>query len=109
MEEKGTKMSNLTYTEYMHGKDTLDEIEYSDLETGQTALEQGKVSIWDLTEGNWSCDCNRRKAFGESSDHKYCLGNKRYIVLNIEAKALTKQQIQDTIDEANQDYEVPND
>ena len=101
-------MSNLTYAEYMHGTQVLDKIEYLDLETGETAVEKWDVSIWGLTDGNWSCDCNRGKAFGESSDHKYCLGNKRYIVSNIEAKALTKEQIQDIIDEANQDYEMPN-
>jgi len=97
-------MSNLTYQEYMHGQDVLDQIEYGDLETGETAIEHGKVSIWDLTYGNWSCDCNRRKAFGESSNHKYCLGNKRYIVLNIESKKLTKDQIEDIINEVNLEY-----
>ena len=47
-------MNDLTYTEYMHGRDTLDEIKYSDLETGQTTLDSGAYEMFAGKELN--CD-----------------------------------------------------
>ena len=97
-------MSDLiSYEEYMHGTETLSRIEYKDLETGETAFDSG-VSIYVLTEGNWSCDCNRETAFGHCSVVNYCIGCERYIVIDIESEILTKEQIQDVINEANQGY-----
>ena len=97
---------NLTYEEYeeyMYGSDTLGRIQYMALQTKETAF-QSDISIWQLTEGNWSCDCNRRRAFGEDSDHEYCLGCNRYIVIDIESEVLTRDKIQDIIEEANEGY-----
>ena len=53
-------------------------IKFLDIKTGKTAWKDG-LSLWQLSEGNWSCDCNRELLFGnddiiicnEASQHRY--------------------------------------
>ena len=60
---------------------------YLDLKTGRTAKEKG-LSEWDITEGNWSCDCNRSLAFGliRSDNCKDFCVSQRFIVIAVEAE-----------------------
>jgi hypothetical protein len=55
-------------------------VRYLDLETGKTASEV--VDLYSLTEGNWSCDCNRSLAFGFAFETSTCLGCRRFIVID---------------------------
>lgn len=60
-------------------------VRYLDLATGQKA-EQSGISEFQLTENNWSCDCNRQYAFGDGdgdSDEYVCMGCHRYIVYDV--------------------------
>jgi hypothetical protein len=72
-----------------------------DTKTGETATKSG-VSVFDLSENNWSCDCNRGGVFGhdtrgeeeqawldggcegEEPETGRCLGENRYIVVGFE-------------------------
>jgi len=82
-------------------------VEYLDLETGKRAKDSG-ISEWELIEGNWSCDCNRPRAFGETDFVDHCVGFKRYIVINVELEDGETFQIEDctsnVIAAANRDY-----
>lgn len=52
-----------------------------DTETGKTRDIEG-LSDYDLTDGNWSCDCNR----GPVDDSDTCKGCKRYLVVAVSPK-----------------------
>ena len=63
------------------------EATYLDLKTGKTAKEKG-LSEWDITEGNWLCDCNRSLAFGLTQSDGYsgfCV-SQRFIVIAVETE-----------------------
>jgi hypothetical protein len=83
------------------------EVTYLDLKTGKTAQEKG-LSEWDITEGNWSCDCNRSLAFGLilSDDCASLCVSQRFIVTAVETEpgdclVIDKCQI---IADANSEY-----
>ena len=84
-------------------------ITYLDLETNNTAI-NNDISVFELTEGNWSCDCNRRLVFFPSDieiDCK-CISN-RFIVIDVveevdeefECHGYTKEEI---LKESNSEY-----
>jgi hypothetical protein len=78
-------------------------VTYLDLKTGKTAQETG-ISEFQLTENNWSCDCNRCRAFGLREGGSYCL-SQRFIVISVEAES--KDELfddEDVIARANSDY-----
>jgi hypothetical protein len=78
-------------------------VKYLDLETGEKAEEDG-ISRWQLTEGNWSCDCNRQLAFDRDSD---TCKSERYIVYDVEeegSETFELLSIEEIIREANSKY-----
>lgn len=78
-------------------------VTYLDLKTGKTAQETG-VSEFQLTENNWSCDCNRCRAFGLTETGNYCL-SQRFIVISVEAESEDERfDKEDVIARANSDY-----
>jgi hypothetical protein len=83
------------------------EATYLDLKTGKTAKEKG-LSEWDITEGNWSCDCNRSLAFGltRSDDYSDRCVSQRFIVIAVEAEPGDCLLIDGcrTIADANREY-----
>lgn len=73
-------------------------ITVKDTVTNQTATVKGQ-SLWDWTEGNWSCDCNRALYFGPMTDeYDYCKAH-RYIVV-----AVSPMPKGFTLQDFNQDY-----
>ena len=68
-------------------------VTYLDTKTGETA-EQTGVSHFQLSENNWSCDCNRWFAFDlpdeEPDESGVCLGCHRFLV--------TKAELEETDD-----------
>jgi len=76
--------------------------------TGRVASETG-ISVFDLMENNWSCDCNRGSVFEgyEKPQKNICAGAERFIVIDVEVEAelgfdgYTKDEI---LREANSDY-----
>ena len=83
------------------------EATYLDLKTGKTVKEKG-LSEWDITEGNWSCDCNRSLAFGliRSVDYEYSCISQRFIVIAVKAEPGDRLPIDEccTIADANREY-----
>lgn len=78
-------------------------VTYLDLKTGKTAQEAG-ISEFQLTENNWSCDCNRCSAFGLRESGSYCL-SQRFIVISVEAESEDELfNSEDVIARANSDY-----
>lgn len=78
-------------------------VTYLDLKTGKTAQEVG-ISEFQLTENNWSCDCNRCRAFGLRENGSYCL-SQRFIVISVEAESEDELlDSEDVIARANSDY-----
>lgn len=75
-------------------------VRYLDLETGEKAEETG-ISKYQLTEGNWSCDCNRQYAFDRDSDS---CKSERYIVYDVEPEDLETFNPVEVIRQANFDY-----
>ena len=80
-------------------------IRYKNKITGKKAWEQDDISVYQLTEGNWSCDCNRAKAFGQDTG-KGCIGCIEYIVDHIESDEHSPEEIQKIIEDANLGYSV---
>ena len=60
-------------------------VRYIDLQTGRKAEDYG-ISVYELTEGNWSCDCNRRIPFDGMSESNTCDGAVRFIAYDVEAE-----------------------
>ena len=60
-------------------------VTYLDLETGKTTTQDG-INQFELTENDWSCDCNRLLAFNidDEEDFGMCDGHYRIIVINVE-------------------------
>ena len=77
-------------------------VKYLDLKTGKRAEEKG-ISEFQLTEGNWSCDCNRALAFNEDDEEEICK-SQRYLVYDVENEDLEKANIEDVIKRANEIY-----
>lgn len=78
-------------------------VTYLDLKTGKTAQDAG-ISEFQLTENNWSCDCNRSFAFGLKENGVYCL-SQRFIVVSVEAESEDEPfDTEDVIARANSDY-----
>lgn len=78
-------------------------VTYLDLKTGKTAKEAG-VTEFQLTDGNWSCDCNRCIAFDLWSKGSYCL-SQRFVVISVEAEPEDEPfDGIDVIARANSDY-----
>ena len=79
-------------------------VRYLDLETGRKAEGRG-ISEFDLTEGNWSCDCNRRMPFDGLTDSGTCDGCRRFVVYDVEAEDGDEPfNAADVIREANSEY-----
>jgi hypothetical protein len=57
-----------------------------DVVTGEEADVTDNVSVFDWTENNWSCDCNRADYFDhlDLSDSGYCIGAHRYYVVAVD-------------------------
>lgn len=78
-------------------------VQYLDLATGRKAVDCG-LDIFSLTEGNWSCDCNRAIPFGDSDCTGVCRCN-RYVMIGIEAESGDGQFNEaDVIERANREY-----
>lgn len=75
-----------------------------DSETGLVAPHREPVGLteWDWTDGNWSCDCNRAKAFGHWDLGGTCLGSRRYRV--IDATGVPVERRAEFLREANRGY-----
>lgn len=77
-----------------------------DLATGRTAMSAHDVSVFQWTENNWSCDCNRALAFGlepfapEVGD---CLGSRRFLVIDCHGD-LEGMSVDEIRKEANRGY-----
>jgi len=79
-------------------------VRYLDLETGRKAEDRG-ISEFSLTEGNWSCDCNRRIPFDGLSGSDTCDGCHRFLVYDVEAEDGDEPfDAIDVIREANSEY-----
>jgi len=80
-------------------------ITYLDLQTGKKAQDSG-ISVYELTDGNWSCDCNRALAFDDGIDSSFCDGCKRYIVIDVQAEEMDPPELnsEEVIKEANAEY-----
>jgi hypothetical protein len=79
-------------------------VKYIDLETGQRAEERG-ISPYNLSEGNWSCDCNRQFPFGIQPTGNVCIGCKRFIAYSAEPEAGDEPfNEQELLAEANREY-----
>jgi len=79
-------------------------VRYLDLETGRKAEDRG-ISVFNLTEGNWSCDCNRRIPFVGFSGSDTCDGCHRFVVFDVEAEDGDEPLNPiDVIREANSEY-----
>ena len=80
-------------------------VTYLDITTGQTATDS-HISVWSLTEGNWSCDCNRYIPFDYNPpDTDICLGCNRFIVIAVEKEPEDEEfDPINIISEANREY-----
>lgn len=77
-------------------------VRYLDLATGRTAEDAG-ISEFNLTENNYSCDCNRAVPF-DGPDYDTC-EYKRYIVIGVEAEPMDDPfDATEVIKEANREY-----
>ena len=56
-----------------------------DILTGMTAVDE-RWSLFEIEEGNFSCDCNRDRAFGLNiyPDRGICIGCKRFLIVACE-------------------------
>jgi hypothetical protein len=92
----------LRFTHGLYGISMI--VRYLDLETGRKAEDRG-LSEFRLTEGNWSCDCNRRIPFDGVSGADTCDGCHRFIVYDVEAEDGDEPfSAVDVIREANSEY-----
>lgn len=78
---------------------------FKDLETGETAKSTLDCDFTWWSEGNGSCDCNRQYAFGRDDGNGFCLGNKRYIAVDVDGD-LEGMEKQNVIFELNVGYPV---
>jgi hypothetical protein len=66
------------------------------------------LSIWSLTQGNWSCDCNRNVLDVDTGvEEGVCGGCERFLVIEVtsedEEETLKLQQMY-TLQDFNEDY-----
>jgi len=63
-------------------------VTYLDTKTGKRSDPQSGISWFELAANNWSCDCNRRRAFELSDEGERnwnnCLGSHRFLVVSVE-------------------------
>lgn len=79
-------------------------VQYLDLKTGKTGEDTG-ISEFSLTEGNWSCDCNRAIPFERLDDSGTCIGCKRYVVIGVDPEDGDEPfEESAVIQEANREY-----
>lgn len=78
-------------------------VTYLDLKTGQKATETD-VTVWSLTEGNWSCDCNRIYAFGIDNQDFTCLGCFRFIAVDVQPEGDEQFDATEVLRLANSEY-----
>ena len=84
---------------------------YFDIKTGRTVVSEEDYSLYVLSVGNWSCDCNRAAELGDDIDDELtekfgvngCFGAKRIIVIDVsgDLEGLSKE---DALAEINQRY-----
>lgn len=56
-----------------------------DTKTGETrAVESVGNWVFDWTQNNWSCDCNRQRYFGFDDFTGYCMDQKRFLVIAVD-------------------------
>ena len=82
-------------------------IKFLDIKTGKTAWKED-LSFWEVSEGNWSCDCNREHLFGnddiitcnEASQH-------RYLAIEVMAEEESENESdEEVLREANQYFPI---
>lgn len=78
-------------------------VAFLDLKTGRTTISDG-IAEQSLTEGNWSCDCNRAIAFDEYAYSPSCIGCVRYIAIAVQAEADETLDTIEVLREANREY-----
>ena len=79
-------------------------VKYLDLKTGETAVDTG-ISQFNLTDGNYSCDCNRAIPFDRVDHSDICLGHRRYVVIGVEPETEHESfNPEEIISEANREY-----
>lgn len=75
-----------------------------DTKTGEKvrAVSAVEITAYGWTDGNWSCDCNRKVFFGfKDNGLGICEGAKRFIVIDVE---YDKGEPRYTLQELNADY-----
>lgn len=80
-------------------------VTYLDLSSGRKAIQSG-ISHFQLTAGNWACDCNRQMAFGKHPNEGHCVGNRRYVVISAFPEDDEEEDFDEelVLKEANHDY-----
>lgn len=81
---------------------------FLDLKTGDVEEEPG-ISLFDLTENNWSCDCNRGRAFWYAQSAGNLCRSERYILIHAEPEPgddLKDMPLTDILQEANAEYYI---
>lgn len=80
-------------------------VQYLDLKTGEKAWDSG-ISEFELTQNNWSCDCNRGRAFDVDHEDGVCAGFVRFVVIDVEYEESDSERsdIAGVIRDANEDY-----
>lgn len=82
-----------------------------DIETGQKVQVGDSIWLWNWTDGNWCCDCNRAAYFGgdvdEEMDRRYpghCAGHRRFVAIDIRGDYKEEERLS-LLDKINQYYE----
>jgi hypothetical protein len=63
-----------------------------DTRTGCTGVEE-RVGVFEMSENNWSCDCNRAAACAAAELDGQCRGNKRFLVIGCDAPGWTFREL----------------
>ena len=82
-----------------------------DIETGQRVEVEDFIWLWNWTDGNWCCDCNRATYFGEDVDEEmdrrylgHCQGHRRFIAVDIQGD-YTEEERLNLLNKINQYYQ----
>ena len=79
-------------------------IQILDTKTGSIS-EQNGITCFNITDNNWSCDCNRINSFDYETgleDEEYCIGSNRFLIIKLIQDRDDDYPI--TLSEANSDY-----